>query len=125
MSSRRCDTKGDQMCLTSNVVNVTDPGDLVGMKRLSRRAGQIILAGARPCAAPSERAICAGASTENLRNRDALTLLAGRVRRWLCSTSGITVALEVNTAGDELKVTNAGRTVVYAPTELTDADLCA
>lgn len=40
-------------------------------------------------------------------------------------TSGITVVLEVNKAGDQLKVTHAGRTVVYAPTERTDADLCA
>ena len=41
------------------------------------------------------------------------------------SHSGVTVVLEINTAGDELKVTHAGRTVVYTPTEITDADMCA
>ena len=40
------------------------------------------------------------------------------------STGGFTVVLEVNTAGDQLMVTHAARTVVYAPTEPTDADLC-
>lgn len=39
--------------------------------------------------------------------------------------TGITVVLQVNEAGDELKVTYADHTVVYHPTEITDADLCA
>lgn len=59
------------------------------------------------------------------------TAEAGNTRDWMptewsdaASTGGITVVLEVNTAGDQLTVTHAGRTVVYAPTELTDADLC-
>ena len=42
------------------------------------------------------------------------------------STTGITVFLELNTAGDQLKVAHAGRTVVYAPTKrlLTSAMNC-
>lgn len=38
--------------------------------------------------------------------------------------SGVAVVLEVNSAGDELRATHAGRTVVYTPTELSEADLC-
>ena len=59
------------------------------------------------------------------------TAEAGNTSGWMptewpdaAGTGGITVVLEVNTAGDQLSVTHAGRTVVYAPTELTDADLC-
>jgi len=36
----------------------------------------------------------------------------------------IYVVLQVNTAGDRLEVSYAGRTVVYTPTELTDEDYC-
>ncbi|HYN32731.1 MAG TPA: hypothetical protein VES40_08905 [Ilumatobacteraceae bacterium] len=60
------------------------------------------------------------------------TAEAGNTSDWMptewpdaATTGGITVVLEVNTAGDQLMVTHAGRTVVYTPTELTDADLCA
>ncbi|MSY17781.1 MAG: hypothetical protein F2659_05175 [Actinobacteria bacterium] len=59
------------------------------------------------------------------------TAEAGNTRGWMptewpdaSSTGGFTVVLEVNTAGDQLMVTHAARTVVYAPTEPTDADLC-
>ena len=59
------------------------------------------------------------------------TAEAGNTSGWMptewpdaAGTGGITVVLEVNAAGDQLSVTHAGRTVVYAPTELTDADLC-
>ena len=38
--------------------------------------------------------------------------------------SGIAVVLEINSAGDELRATHADRTVVYTPTELSEADPC-
>ena len=38
--------------------------------------------------------------------------------------SGVAVVLEIDSAGDELRATHAGRTVVYTPTELDEADLC-
>lgn len=39
-------------------------------------------------------------------------------------TSGVPVVLELNTAGDQLTATYAGRAVVYTPTQRTEADLC-
>ena len=39
-------------------------------------------------------------------------------------TSGVPVVLELNATGDQLSATYAGRTVVYRPTDLTEADLC-
>jgi hypothetical protein len=39
--------------------------------------------------------------------------------------SRISVVLVLNSGGDELTLTRLGRAVVYAPTELTEADLCA
>lgn len=41
------------------------------------------------------------------------------------SASSVSVVLEINDAGDQLTATHAGRSVVYTPTELTDADRCA
>ena len=40
------------------------------------------------------------------------------------ATSGVPVVLVINSAGDELLVTHAGRTVAYAMTEFTEADGC-
>lgn len=40
-------------------------------------------------------------------------------------TPSVPVVLELSGAGDELTATYAGRSVIYAPTELTEEDLCA
>jgi hypothetical protein len=39
--------------------------------------------------------------------------------------STISVVLELNSNGDKLTLTRLGRAVAYAPTEITEADLCA
>ena len=39
-------------------------------------------------------------------------------------SSGVPVVVELNATGDQLTATYVGRSVLYRPTELTEADLC-